>query len=367
MPVESSGWKACGIETLKILWSPLLFVLLLAFGYQWISYNHWHDTRQINQQKQIALASSEIYHTSERISTDLRFLSRLPLMKRFVEQPMPQLQSELADSMKQFADTKKLYDQVRLLGDDGMEMIRVNYSYEGSKIVPRDELQDKGWRYYFRDTMSANCGEFFVSPMDLNIEHGKIERPLKPMLRIGTPNCSSDGSKAGILLFNYRAALLTNHLREQMDSTLGSLSLLNRDGYWLMAKERDDEWGFMLSHNRSFAHRYPEEWESMIRGEGQGWIESDSGRFAYKRLRPLLADFNLSTFNVSFAPEDYIWVIVSHTTADTVREAQRQHLNSALLIWVVLAIPLWLIGVSLARARLARQALDAQLLSRQQA
>ncbi len=29
-------------------------------------------------------------------------------------------------------------------------------------------------------------GEIFISPLDLNIEQGKIEQPLKPMLRLGT-------------------------------------------------------------------------------------------------------------------------------------------------------------------------------------
>ncbi|MEE9545071.1 MAG: hypothetical protein V3V55_05700 [Rhodospirillales bacterium] len=41
-------------------------------------------------------------------------------------------------------------------------------------------------------------GEVFVSPFDLNVERGRIEEPLKPILRVGTPVFGEGGGKIGV-------------------------------------------------------------------------------------------------------------------------------------------------------------------------
>jgi hypothetical protein len=43
----------------------------------------------------------------------------------------------------------------------------------------------------------------FASPLDLNIERGEIELPLKPMIRFGTPVCDLEGRSQGVVLLNY--------------------------------------------------------------------------------------------------------------------------------------------------------------------
>ena len=80
-----------------------------------------------------------------------------------------------------------VYDQIRFLDQSGMEVVRVNYNKGLPNIVPKDKLQNKAGRYYFKDAYRLKKGKIFVSPLDLNIEGGKIETPLKPMIRFGTP------------------------------------------------------------------------------------------------------------------------------------------------------------------------------------
>ena len=48
-------------------------------------------------------------------------------------------------------------------------------------------LQNKKDRYYFQDTMTLEKGQIFISKLDLNMENGVLEQPIKPMLRLGTP------------------------------------------------------------------------------------------------------------------------------------------------------------------------------------
>ncbi len=46
-------------------------------------------------------------------------------------------------------------------------------------IVPDADLQSKKGQSYVRNSLALNRREVFVSPMDLNMENGEIEVPLK--------------------------------------------------------------------------------------------------------------------------------------------------------------------------------------------
>jgi hypothetical protein len=101
-----------------------------------------------------------------------------------------------------------MYDQIRLLDERGMEVVRVDLIRETPVILPGERLQDKSERYYFRDSFKLGRGEVFMSPLDLNVENGRIERPLKPMIRFGTPVFDGQGRKKGLVVINYMAASL---------------------------------------------------------------------------------------------------------------------------------------------------------------
>jgi len=63
----------------------------------------------------------------------------------------------------------------------------------GRRAVPAAQLQKKADRYYFAATMALKPGGLYLSPLDLNIENGRIEVPIKPMIRIATPVSDSRG------------------------------------------------------------------------------------------------------------------------------------------------------------------------------
>jgi hypothetical protein len=81
----------------------------------------------------------------------------------------------LADDFKNFSTYYKFYDQVRLIDENRTETIRINFVDGQSVAVPKQKLQNKKNRYYFTDAFKLNRNEVFVSPIDLNIEEGKIE------------------------------------------------------------------------------------------------------------------------------------------------------------------------------------------------
>ena len=101
---------------------------------------------------------------------------------------------------------KPTYLQFRLIGvdDGGRELVRVDRSGPGGsiRIVPDNELQQEGGRDYVVDTMRLPLGEIYLSPIDLNREHGAVATPHTPVVRVATPIYDGDGAAFGELIVN---------------------------------------------------------------------------------------------------------------------------------------------------------------------
>ncbi len=159
---------------------------------------------------------------------------------------------------------KKIYYQVRYLDASGMEVARVDFDGQKIFIVPRDQLQDKSNRYYFQETIKLPLGGLYVSPLDLNVEHGEIERPFKPVIRYGTP-VWFHGRPAGIVIINVLASNILDQLSERRapDETI---ILADEDGYYLYHSASEEKrWGRDLGTGYSLAQDYPELWPNMLR------------------------------------------------------------------------------------------------------
>jgi PAS domain S-box-containing protein len=135
------------------------------------------------------------------------------------------------------------YDQLRYLDEQGREIFRVD---EGGVIVSRDQLQNKGDRPYFQKAWQLPPDQIYVSAFDLNMEHGAVEQPFKPMLRLAMPVFDANNQRRGVFVINLRGANLLQRLRQLVPALSNRLRLLNARGYWLQGSRPDVEWGFML-------------------------------------------------------------------------------------------------------------------------
>ncbi len=156
-----------------------------------------------------------------------------------------------------FARVKGIYYQVRYLDNKGMEIVRVDSDGRKAFVVPRDQLQDKSNRYYFADTIVLPKGELMVSPLDLNVEHGEIERPFKPVIRYATP-VWFEGQPAGIVIVNVFAARFLDELGAQrIPSEI--VALIDQDGYYLYhSADESKRWGRDLGTGITLAEDYPQ-------------------------------------------------------------------------------------------------------------
>ncbi len=135
--------------------------------------------------------------------------------------------------------------QLRYIDTFGMEKIRVQRDKYASKpyLIPNNQLQNKKDRYYFKEVMKLKKGEFWYSKIDLNMEHGKIEMPRKPVLRVGTP-LYHNGKKVGILIANI---FMKKILNEITNTPLFDIYLIDKDGYILTDPNRKSCWNRYLA------------------------------------------------------------------------------------------------------------------------
>jgi PAS domain S-box-containing protein len=191
-----------------------------------------------------------------------------------------------ANALAFFVRHHAAYDQIRLIRPDGMEAVRVERVDGAPVVIPVSELQDKGKRDYFLLGMASNHG-VRISKFELNMEHGEIQQPYRPVLRLTARVDAPDGIPAALLVVNYSGASLLGSLKELEDGDRRRLYVVNPDGYWLVGPTTDDQWGFALPERRerTFPGRYPEAWDSMV-NKGEPSRLADAGLFTFGVLAP---------------------------------------------------------------------------------
>ena len=237
---------------------------------------------------------------------------------------------------------KRVYDQIRYIDADGQEIIRVNYDPRTPVPVAAAQLQNKAHRYYFKHSIKLNRREIYVSPLDLNIEHGEVERPLKPMIRVATPSYDSGGRKRGVVVLNYTATHLIEQFKRYMGPNKQHTLLLNADGYWLSAHDPADEWGFMLPHGRVFTTHDPAAWR-WITLQPNGSYEGERGIYLFDTVYPLShenrlgAAFKSGVLTSHVDPRRFFWKVIKFIPRAEVEAIARDWRDAMLLAFAAAA------------------------------
>ncbi|ATX79529.1 PAS domain S-box-containing protein [Mariprofundus aestuarium] len=224
----------------------------------------------------------------QSIISDLKILSSLYEVNKGRDIPT------IAQQFKIILTEKSRYDQIRLIDLSGQEIVRINKTEDGAVIVPTHELQNKRDRYYFSEALKLAKNEFYISPLDLNIEHGEVEYPLKPMIRFSTPIFNSRGKISSVLVINYLAQELLNayeqaHNMTSDEASIGNIMILNQDGFYLHQNDSAKLWGFMFDEGKefNFANDFPDEWLIIKNAsDAHAQLETENGLFIYEYIEP---------------------------------------------------------------------------------
>ena len=155
---------------------------------------------------------------------------------------------------------KPAYYKFRIIGveDGGREIVRVDRSGPGGAvhIAPDAELQSDGDTEYFRRTIALAPGTALISSLDLNREHGEVQTPSVPVLRVATPIIAPDGSVFGIVVINVDMRPTLEHVRRQQIANT-SIYVINQRGDYLVHPDRSREFGFEFSRPYTIQEEFP--------------------------------------------------------------------------------------------------------------
>lgn len=233
----------------------VLFIALCIFPFSVYLYSKY--TEEIsNRDKYIAVQNELLEQLDLRINlihkniiNDLEYLLSSYLFKEYIngKESLEFLSKEWA----LFSFLNGCYDQIRFLDKDGNEKIRINYSNGNSYIVENYNLQNKKDRYYFKEVAESNELKILVSYLDLNIENGQIEYPLKPMIRYSAPIIDNDGNFNGVIVLNYLADKIFDIIQGEELMHDSHIYMINNKGYFLYGKESSSLWGFMYEDKKN--------------------------------------------------------------------------------------------------------------------
>lgn len=319
--------------------------------------------RETGERLNVELGRLAVERTLAGAVADLRYLAEAGESRALFDPGTPRWQNALGEALRIFARQKGVYDQVRYLDQQGMERVRVNVAGSTAVVVPQTELQDKSDRYYFRESFSLNPGAIYTSPLDLNIERGEIEQPHNPTMRLSTPVRGAGGEKIGVLVLNFMGQTLLHAFRTAVANIGDHAMLVNGGGFWLSSPNRDEEWGFMLEHRRSFASSHPEAWHRIAQEEA-GQFAAPDGVYTFATIHPALAArIETGRGDAAEPPPEGVahWKIVSHVSPQRLAAGPAEFLGRHLWLYALLFVLTGVTTIVLAQAVVRHRTAEAQL------
>jgi signal transduction histidine kinase len=282
----------------------------LAFGLAWgvvlvILYRHELHNEQLLHQEEgthhLELQTAMLTREFDAIRSDLLFLTEQAILRDFTTRGRPG-KMELRQEYLLFSRTKQIYDQIRYIDEMGRESVRIDFHDGRPMAAPEDQLQDKSGRHYFEGARGLQRGLVYVSPLDLNVEHGRIEEPLKPVVRFAAPVFDESGQHRGIVVLNYLGRKLIDELIDVSPGTPGSTMLLDSKGHWLHGPTAEDEWGFLFGNEHTYGLAHPGAWQRISSSPRGQFIDQDGltsfATIVYPRDGPMRGAFTLRLIHI---------------------------------------------------------------------
>ncbi len=293
-----------------LLYVPLV-LLVVALGFWFV-----HEWREITLAHYRAEAQ---HHVEGQVDRIRRFYRQGQLMVRGFARDsavLPALQgdgvarTEIGRVFENILVSLNALDQLRLLDARGREVVRVERR-DGAVIrVSESRLQDKAHRDYVRRALKLPPGDIYVSPLDVNVEHGQIERPYKAVIRFVVVVGDGKHHVIGMLVANFLGLELmqqelaeTRPPGEHLMINAGSAWWFDRHGARLDAL--NDEAAVIARHRLDAGI-----WRRLMRKKAGQLTDGDS-LLTFARYRPDVVNDPKDVSEYPF-PEQTEWRIISY-------------------------------------------------------
>lgn len=226
----------------KLFFSYIIFTILLIAS---ITVIHMYFSQDLNANKfkrEVKLQSSEKkdkfnkYFNSKKHA--LQAIAKNEYFLKYIIEGSYKYYIDLL--LLTIMEANKDYMQIRYINEEGTEVLRFNRDKYSQEAYKSQNLQNKANRYYFKNVSSMKNEDVWFSDIDLNVEHGHVEKPYKPVVRVATPLIIRDKFR-GILIINIFMQELLDSITS---SALYDIYLSDSNDHYIKHKYKDFDWSF---------------------------------------------------------------------------------------------------------------------------
>jgi len=233
-----------------IISAPIIIIFLAN-----LIYNENREKQHIIQTQINALQSDDqnteqlINRYMSEIIENIKVVRDANDFTNYFEHKTPTTYAGVTQLFVRILHNKQHYAQIRYIDPQGREIIRVNNTHNKIKVVPKNELQNKADRYYFKDAMKIGYDKIYISPLDLNVENNKIDVPHQPMLRFAAQLRDKAHHSQGVLVINYYANEFIWLTRKKLKNEIKlpyKFYILNKDSQFIYHPDEKLRFSFLF-------------------------------------------------------------------------------------------------------------------------
>lgn len=271
------------------------------------------------QSSKVELISEKVTNHLNQINSDLFYLRDANALSLYLSA----LQSDsahkkrlmlvnLRNSFRKFAQQKKDYQQIRFLNIEGLEVIRINYKNGRAKNVSDTLLQDKKDSEYYKKTIALKKGELYISPFNLNHEHGAVEKPIQPTIRYSTPVYDKSDKLLGIIVLNVNMQNIMQIMADEIPNGM-QLQFISPEGFYYFHPDASKTWGGKddLNTKINFFDENKELKALIKQTTDTSNINTDDNIITYKTIKINDDKYNLGTV-LNIAPKNVVFESASN-------------------------------------------------------
>jgi len=265
-------------------------------------------------------------HFMASIEGDLRVLKNSSLMERYITALEQSSENRSGDLFRQvesellaFARTKTIYYQIRMIDNDGDEMLRIEvdtFTDSGLSFhsVPSDELRRARESFYFLLVENLHANQIAFAPGEL-IDRGNTRIPV---ISFAMPLKGSN-TRVGIFIANIFAKDLFRVMEADRHLDVrGKVVLVSNDGHYLYHSEKKTDWNKLLASREedNLQHDYPSSIVERILSGNEGTVAKNIDEvISYAPLFSTVSDscskgmtpaFAMPYFIFESVPKDFI-------------------------------------------------------------
>jgi hypothetical protein len=312
----------------------LLSYLLVTISMTTVGYYGYQHAGTAYRDKALTLAGQGVRDTSRSITESLRsiprdlsFVSSFHAMKQYlywqdldVEYKASEWKNATLETFRSFLLSKGYYYKLQFIDAKGFEQITIRYNRKNGSVLTESlgNVQDKRYRDDFLKAMNIGSEDIFLSEMNLNEEHGKIEKKHVPVLRFGQPVFGDNNVRYGVAVLNVYADFFLERIGKNIEE--------NRKRYLVSASgeyfyhPQGKAWGHLLGEQSGFQADFPEIFAKM-QGQESGAFTYDQKIIGFERIYP--HPYTVDTF----------WILIEVMDENVVMQQLQHFILTFILIF----------------------------------